>query len=53
MHTEPMSPPARWWFALKPASWPKILVPAAVGQALGAAAAGRNSATGTPRLVMM
>lgn len=32
-----MSLRARWWYALKPASWPKLLVPAALGQALGAA----------------
>ncbi|MEM9187822.1 MAG: UbiA family prenyltransferase [Myxococcota bacterium] len=25
----------RWWFALKPASWPKLLVPALLGQSLG------------------
>lgn len=29
----------RWWLALKPASWPKLLVPALLGQSLGAAAA--------------
>ncbi|MFE8604867.1 prenyltransferase [Archangium violaceum] len=33
----------RWWYALKPASWPKVLVPALFGQAVGAAAAGRLS----------
>ncbi|MCK6548849.1 prenyltransferase [Myxococcota bacterium] len=32
-----MSLGARWWYALKPASWPKLLVPAALGQALGVA----------------
>jgi 1,4-dihydroxy-2-naphthoate octaprenyltransferase/chlorophyll synthase len=26
----------RWWYALKPASWPKLLVPAALGQFAGA-----------------
>ncbi len=31
----------RWRYALKPASWPKLLVPTAVGQALGAAHLGR------------
>ncbi len=43
MHVESMSPSARWWYALKPASWPKVLVPALFGQAVGAAAAGRLS----------
>ena len=28
---------ARWWYALKPASWPKTWVPALLGQALGVA----------------
>ena len=31
----------RWRYALKPASWPKILVPATLGQALGVAHLGR------------
>lgn len=31
---------ARWWYALKPASWPKLLVPAVLGQAAGVAHAG-------------
>ncbi|XXX77244.1 UbiA family prenyltransferase [Sorangium sp. So ce134] len=44
MRVESMSPGARWFYALKPASWPKVLVPAACGQAVGAAAAGRLSA---------
>ncbi|WP_437676585.1 UbiA family prenyltransferase [Sorangium sp. So ce131] len=44
MRVESMSPGARWWYALKPASWPKVLVPALCGQAVGAAAAGRLSA---------
>lgn len=26
----------RWWFAAKPMSWPKLLVPALVGQSMGA-----------------
>lgn len=30
----------RWRFAAKPASWPKLLVPAALGQAIGVDAAG-------------
>ncbi|MFY0580091.1 hypothetical protein ACN28S_42835 [Cystobacter fuscus] len=34
----------RWWYALKPASWPKVFVPALFGQAMGAASAGRWSA---------
>lgn len=32
----------RWHYAAKPASWPKLLVPAALGQALGFAAGGRS-----------
>jgi 1,4-dihydroxy-2-naphthoate octaprenyltransferase/chlorophyll synthase len=35
----PLSRSRRWWLALKPASWPKLLVPALLGQSLGAAAA--------------
>lgn len=35
-----VSPSARWWFALKPASWPKLLVPMALGQAIGIDASG-------------
>ena len=31
----PMNDVARWRFALKPASWPKLLVPAFLGAALG------------------
>lgn len=30
-----MTPLERWWFAAKPASWPKLLVPFALGQAIG------------------
>jgi 1,4-dihydroxy-2-naphthoate octaprenyltransferase/chlorophyll synthase len=30
----------RWWFALKPGSWPKLGVAALVGQAIGVAATG-------------
>jgi 4-hydroxybenzoate polyprenyltransferase len=41
---ETMSAAARWWYALKPKSWPKLLVPALLGQALGA------DATGAPGL---
>jgi 1,4-dihydroxy-2-naphthoate octaprenyltransferase len=37
---------ARWLYALKPASWPKLLVPAFLGQALGAATAGGLSWAG-------
>lgn len=33
----------RWRFALKPASWPKLLVPFALGQAIGLDATGRIS----------
>jgi 1,4-dihydroxy-2-naphthoate octaprenyltransferase/chlorophyll synthase len=32
---------ARLWYALKPASWPKLLVAAALGQGIGIAATGR------------
>ena len=32
---------ARWRYALKPASWPKLFIPAVFGQALGAAHLGR------------
>ncbi len=31
---------ARWLYALKPASWPKLLTPCLLGQAIGVAAAG-------------
>jgi 1,4-dihydroxy-2-naphthoate octaprenyltransferase len=34
---------ARWGYALKPASWPKVFVPALFGQAVGAATAGQLS----------
>jgi 1,4-dihydroxy-2-naphthoate octaprenyltransferase len=44
MRLESMSPGARWVYALKPASWSKVLVPAVCGHAVGAAAAGRLSA---------
>jgi 1,4-dihydroxy-2-naphthoate octaprenyltransferase/chlorophyll synthase len=37
-HAVPKSSLARWTYALKPASWPKLLVPALFGQALGATA---------------
>lgn len=30
---------ARWWYAAKPKSWPKLLVPMALGQMLGAVVA--------------
>jgi 1,4-dihydroxy-2-naphthoate octaprenyltransferase/chlorophyll synthase len=36
----------RWAYALKPASWPKLLVPALLGQAVGYAQAGRFSPPG-------
>ena len=35
----PASHAGRWFYALKPASWPKLLVPALFGQVLGASAA--------------
>lgn len=36
------SPAQRWLYAAKPGSWPKLLVPALLGQALGVAAGGRS-----------
>jgi 1,4-dihydroxy-2-naphthoate octaprenyltransferase/chlorophyll synthase len=36
----------RWRFALKPASWPKLLVPFVLGQAIGIDATGRFSPIG-------
>lgn len=44
--TGTVSPASRWWFALKPASWPKLLVPMALGQAIGIDALGRVSLAG-------
>lgn len=38
-----MTRSARWWHALKPGSWPKVLVPTVFGQAVGAAVAGELS----------
>ena len=38
-----MTRSARWWHALKPGSWPKVLVPTVFGQAVGAAVAGAFS----------
>ncbi|WP_257463139.1 prenyltransferase [Archangium lipolyticum] len=43
MRVGSMSLAARWWYALKPASWPKVFVPALFGQAVGAATTGRLS----------
>src|SRR4051812_44275023 len=40
MHPAFRSLPLRLLYAVKPASWPKLLVPAAVGQALGALSSG-------------
>jgi 1,4-dihydroxy-2-naphthoate octaprenyltransferase len=40
MHPAFRSLPRRFLYAVKPASWPKLLVPAAVGQALGALSSG-------------
>jgi 1,4-dihydroxy-2-naphthoate octaprenyltransferase len=34
------SPGSPWLYAVKPASWPKLLVPAALGQAMGLASTG-------------
>jgi 1,4-dihydroxy-2-naphthoate octaprenyltransferase/chlorophyll synthase len=39
----PSTPAARWKFALKPASLPKLLVPMLLGQAIGIAASGSVS----------
>ena len=39
----PASSGARWFYALKPASWPKLVVPALFGQLIGAASAGELS----------
>lgn len=44
MHVESMGLAERWWYALKPASWPKVFVPAVFGQAVGAVHAGQPSA---------
>ncbi|WP_240481251.1 prenyltransferase [Sandaracinus amylolyticus] len=41
-----MTTRARWAFALKPASWPKLLVPMALGQAIGIDANGEVSIAG-------
>lgn len=46
MTTAPRSTLGRWLFALKPASWPKLLVPAALGQAIGIDATGSVSFLG-------
>lgn len=40
----PRTPAGRWLHALKVASWPKLLVPALLGQVVGAVAAGRVDA---------
>jgi len=40
MHPAFLPLPRRFLYALKPASWPKLLVPATVGQVLGAMSAG-------------
>ncbi len=39
-HRWPSSSFERWIYALKPASWPKLLVPTLLGQVLGAASVG-------------
>ncbi|MEM7436023.1 MAG: prenyltransferase [Myxococcota bacterium] len=38
--TTPSSPWQRWTYALKPASWPKLLVPTLFGQVLGVVSSG-------------
>jgi 1,4-dihydroxy-2-naphthoate octaprenyltransferase len=42
----PLSQRDRWLLALKPASWPKLLVPAGLGQAIGIAVTGKVDAGG-------
>ena len=42
----PETLPQRWIYALKPASWPKLLVPMLLGQGLGLAAGERHAALG-------
>jgi 1,4-dihydroxy-2-naphthoate octaprenyltransferase/chlorophyll synthase len=39
-HQEPSSSIERWIYALKPASWPKLLVPTLLGQVLGGVSVG-------------
>lgn len=46
MPVEPAPTSRRWIFALKPPSWPKLLVPALLGQAIGVAATGRIEVAG-------
>lgn len=41
MHPADLPLHRRWLFALKPASWPKLLVAAVLGQGIGIASAGR------------
>lgn len=41
-----MSVTDRWLYALKPASWPKLLVPAFLGQSIGIAVGGRVQLAG-------
>ena len=42
VHPAELPQPARWWYALKPGSWPKLVVPALLGQAIGVSAAGAS-----------
>lgn len=46
MPDRPLTTLDRWRFALKPASWPKLLVPFALGQGIGIDATGRLSWAG-------
>ena len=46
MHPAELPLHRRWLFALKPASWPKLLVAAVLGQGIGIAGVGRVSAWG-------
>ncbi|PCC71172.1 chlorophyll synthase [Nannocystis exedens] len=43
MHPAFASPLRRWLYAFKPASWPKVLAPALLGQVLGAMSSGTFS----------
>lgn len=43
LSSPPRRPLERWLYAAKPASWPKLLVPAVLGQGIGVAATGEVS----------
>lgn len=46
MHPAFASPPRRWLYAVKPASWPKVLAPALLGHVLGYMSSGTFSPGG-------